>query len=554
MNFISSPLAGFQRGFTSLAAGLALAAGAHAADPGRFDLSVNNAPAAQVFMQIGTGTPYSMLVTPEVAGNVTVTLKNVTVMEALESLRDLYGYDFKVNGTRVLVLPNTVQSRLFKVSYLPGRRQGASDLRVNTGSASMAFTGSSGSSGGNGSSGQSGQGQQSGQQGGNRSDNSAQVRTTSDADFWTEVQASLNALIGNTNGRGIVMNPAAGVIVVKATPSELQQVEKYLKAIQLSVERQVMLEAKIIEVQLSKDAQAGINWGGFGRVLGDSLAGSFGVVGAGVNLATSGALTSNDVSSTPASNINTNATGRGFYGLALQSPNFAALINFLQSQGDVSVLSSPRVATLNNQKAVLKVGSDEMFVTGVQTTTTTAGNSAVSSPSLTLTPFFSGIVLDVTPQIDENGAVIMHVHPAISNVTEKTKAIDLGSLGNFRLPLAASTVNETDTIVRIGDGQIVAIGGLMLQHNANSRSGVPGLSDAPLVGGLFRQTSDLSSKRELVILLKPTVIQGDGANWPDAPTAQMTPTGAPTTHASATVPDRASVPGSTLKLDNTLTR
>jgi MSHA biogenesis protein MshL len=315
-----------------------------------------------------------------------------------------------------------------------------------------------------------------------------------------------------------------------------------------------MLEAKIIEVQLSKDAQAGINWGGFGRVLGDSLAGSFGVVGAGVNLATSGALTSNDVSSTPASNISTSATGRGFYGFALQSPNFAALINFLQTQGDVSVLSSPRVATLNNQKAVLKVGSDEMFVTGVQTTTTTAGNSAVSSPTLTLTPFFSGIVLDVTPQIDESGSVILHVHPAISNVAEKTKAIDLGSLGNFRLPLAASTVNETDSIVRIGDGQIVAIGGLMIQTHANNRSGVPGLQDAPLVGGLFRQTSDLTAKRELVILIKPTVIQGDGANWPDAPTAQMTPAGTPTAQVDSHAANRVAMPGSSLKLDNTLTR
>jgi MSHA biogenesis protein MshL len=522
-----------------LAAGLGLATAAHAADPGRFDLSVNNAPAAQVFMQIGTGTPYNMLVSPEVSGNVSVTLKNVTVMEALESLRDLYGYDFKVNGNRVLVLPNTVQSRLFRVNYLPGRRQGASDLRVNTGSAAMAAAGTS-STNGSGSATAPAVPTPAGSTG--RVDNSAQVRTTSDADFWLEVQASLNSLVGNSGGRGVVLNPAAGVIVVKATPNELAQVERYLKAIQLSVEKQVMLEAKIIEVALSKDAQAGINWGGFGRVLGDKLAGSFGVVGAGVTLGTTGNLGSGDVSTTPGSNLNTTASGRGFYGLALQSPNFAALINFLQTQGDVSVLSSPRVATLNNQKAVLKVGSDEMFVTGLSTTTTTAGTNAVSTPTLTLTPFFSGIVLDVTPQIDDQGAVILHVHPAISNVAEKTKNIDLGQLGSFRLPLAASTVNESDSIVRIGDGQIVAIGGLMVQQSNNSRSGVPGLQEAPVVGGLFRQTSDASTKRELVILIKPTVIQGDGANWP----AQATINEPPQTLAAAAP---LSLPNGGLKLD-----
>ncbi|GAB4115539.1 MAG: pilus (MSHA type) biogenesis protein MshL [Rubrivivax sp.] len=520
-----------------LATGLGLAA-AHAADTGRFDLSVNNAPAAQVFMQIGAGTPYNMLVSPEVSGNVSVTLKNVTVMEALESLRDLYGYDFKVNGHRVLVLPNTVQSRLFRINYLPGRRQGASDLRVHTGSAAMAAAGTSGSNGSTGGSASAPAAPAPAGQNG-RIDNSAQVRMTSDADFWLEVQASLNALVGTAAGRGVVLNPAAGVIVVKATPSELAQVERYLKAIQLSVEKQVMLEAKIIEVALSKDAQAGINWGGFGRVLGDKLAGSFGVVGAGVTLGTTGNLTSGDVGSTPGSNLNTTASGRGFYGLALQSPNFAALINFLQTQGDVSVLSSPRVATLNNQKAVLKVGNDEMFVTGVSTTTTTAGSNAVSTPTLTLTPFFSGIVLDVTPQIDDDGMVILHVHPAVSNVSEKTKNIDLGQLGSFRLPLAASTVNEMDSIVRIGDGQIVAIGGLMLQQSNNSRSGVPVLQEAPLVGGLFRQTSDTSSKRELVILIKPTVIQGDGANWPaQASIGEPAPTVRAGSAEPSTRPDR----------------
>jgi MSHA biogenesis protein MshL len=555
MNSISSSIVGFTRSVTALAAGLAMAASVHAADPGRFDLSVNNAPAAQVFMQIGTGTPYSMLVTPEVAGNVSVTLKNVTVLEALESLRDLYGYDFKVNGTRVLVLPNTVQSRLFRVNYLPGRRQGGSDLRVSTGSAAMSGAGSPAPNGSNNSGSSGAPSTPTPGQNTRAVADSAQVRTTSDADFWNEVQASLNTLVGNTNGRGVVLNPAAGVIVVKATPAELIQVEKYLSAIQLSIERQVMLEAKIIEVQLSKDAQAGINWAGFGRVLGDKLAGSFGVVGAGTVLGTTGAIgNANDVTTTPASNIATNVTGRGFYGLALQSPNFAALINFLQTQGDVSVLSSPRIATLNNQKAVLKVGSDEMFVTGITTSTTTSGTNAISSPTLTLTPFFSGIVLDVTPQIDEGGSVMLHVHPAISNVSEKTKAIDLGSLGNYRLPLAASTVNESDSIVRIGDGQIVAIGGLMIQTNANNKSGVPGLQDAPLVGGLFRQTSDLTSKRELVILIKPTVIQGDGANWPDAPTALVAPTGTPTTQVAASSTSRVAIPGSSLKLDNTLTR
>jgi len=314
-----------------------------------------------------------------------------------------------------------------------------------------------------------------------------------------------------------VLNPSAGVIVVKATPNELRQVEQYLKAVQLSIERQVMLEAKIVEVSLSKDAQAGVNWGAFGKIFGNVSA-AIGVSAPGVTLQTGGPLSAGDTTvvpgNEPGGGIQNGRVGRGFYGLALQATNFAALINFLQTQGDVQVLSSPRIATLNNQKAVLKVGTDELFVTGVTTNTTTTGNNTTSSPTLTLTPFFSGIVLDVTPQIDEDGQVMLHVHPAISTVVEKQKNVDLGGLGNYRLPLATSTVNETDSIVRVRDGQFVAIGGLMVQQSNDERTGVPGAQDVPVLGGLFRQTSKVSSKRELVILMKPTVIQ-DGA-WPEA--------------------------------------
>ncbi|MEY2654869.1 MAG: hypothetical protein RLZZ524_1897, partial [Pseudomonadota bacterium] len=204
-----------------------------------------------------------------------------------------------------------------------------------------------------------------------------------------------------------------------------------------------------------------------------------------------------------------------FYGLAFQSTHFAALLSFLEGQGKVQVLSSPRIATLNNQKAVLKVGSDELYVTGVSSTTTSSGSTSTSTPSVVLQPFFSGISLDVTPQIGEDGQVMLHVHPAISTVTEKQKAINLGSLGSYQLPLASSAINETDSIVRLRDGEIAAIGGLMSQERREDSTAIPGLGELPMVGGLFRQKSTSMRKRELVILLKPTIVR-DGNPWPEA--------------------------------------
>ncbi|MBH9579611.1 pilus (MSHA type) biogenesis protein MshL [Inhella proteolytica] len=479
----------------------------------RFDIALVDAPAAQVFLQLAQGSPYQLLVAPDVSGRISLNLRQTTVLEALDAIKELYGYDYRLAGDKVYVYTNAVQTRIFRINYLPGRRQGESDTRVSTSALAV--------SGGNGSSGGSGSGSGSSSSGGGstqlRSFESAQVKTTSDANFWSEVRESLGLLVGSGGGRSLVLNPSAGVIVVRAPGPELVQVEQYLQAIQVSIERQVMLEAKILEVSLSDDAKTGINWGAFGQLLGGSRGGqlSIGVGQPGAVISPTGPITDGSTVSLPGANLNLNSLGRGFYGLAFQATNFAALLNFLETQGDVHVLSSPRIATLNNQKALLKVGSDELYVTGITNNNSTNNNTntTTQAPTLQLTPFFSGIVLDVTPQIDPNGQVMLHVHPSISLVTEREKILDLGTLGNFRLPLAASTINETDSIVRVGDGQIVAIGGLMTQELRGDRTGLPVLSNLPVVGNLFGQKSKINRKRELVILIKPTVIPADG-RWP----------------------------------------
>jgi MSHA biogenesis protein MshL len=188
-------------------------------------------------------------------------------------------------------------------------------------------------------------------------------------------------------------------------------------------------------------------------------------------------------------------------------------MGFLETQGNVQTLSSPRVATLNNQKAVLKVGSDDYFVTNVTGgTTTSSGVAGVAGsttlPTLTLTPFFSGIALDVTPQIDDGTSIMLHIHPSVTSVTEKTKDVDLGSVGLYRLPLASSSVNETDTMVRLQDGNIAAIGGLMQLSSSQSASGVPGTTnESNPFGFLFGNRAKSARKKELVVLIKPTVIR-----------------------------------------------
>jgi MSHA biogenesis protein MshL len=483
----------------------------------RFNLSFNNVPANQFFMAIVSGTRYSMLVHPDVNGFISANLKDVTVLEALEAIREQYGYDYKIDGTRIYIKPLSMQTSIFKVNYLTGSRKGTSDIRVTSGSVSDSSTGT-------------GSGTQTTQTSStttpgvtSQSLTSSKISTTSSNDFWGELKASLDAIVGGKEGRSVVVSPQSGVVVVRGMWDELRNVSAYLKATQLSVDREVILEAKILEVTLSDGFQSGVNWAAF-RTGGNSRV-SGGILAPGSALQTNGSLTSSisslntalnggSLTSSPGQNITSSVPGiaglGSLFGLAFQTSNFAALISFLESQGKVHVLSSPRIATVNNQKAVLKVGTDEFFVTNV-TTTTTTGTATTVSPSVTLQPFFSGVALDVTPQIDENGNIILHIHPSVSNVTTVDKSINIGS-SSFTLPLASSAVSETDSVVRGQDGHIIAIGGLMRQSTTSERSQVPGAGEVPVVGALFRNTNQVTEKRELVILLKPTIIQGD-SNW-----------------------------------------
>lgn len=476
----------------------------------RFDLAVNNAPAQQVFLALVNGTRYSMLVGPEVGGSITLNLKNVTVREALDTIRELYGYEYNVKGTRIFIQPNTMQTRVFQINYLSNRRQGSSDVRVTGVS-----LGSTSSNNPNQTAATPTQQPTTPTGTSTRAPDSSRVVTTSDSDFWKELTTALGAIIGTDGGRNVIVNPLSGVILVRAFPGEIRSVEHYLRATQVIVERQVMLEAKIIEVALNDEFQSGVNWSHFGKVAGSDV--TFGVAGLNTVLRPrGGALTSGDIAvGAGASSLSTGSNSAArFFGLAVQSGSFGALLNFLESQGNVQVLSSPRIATLNNQKAVLKVGTDDYFVTNVSTTTTTStGGGSISTPTITVQPFFSGIALDVTPQIDDEGNIILHVHPAISVVTEKQKNIELGeTLGRFTLPLASSTVNETDSIVRVQDGNIVAIGGLMKQEQTQDRNQLPGAGNLPIVGALFGQRGAISRKREIVVLIKPTVIQ-NAQSW-----------------------------------------
>lgn len=464
----------------------------------RLRIAAHDVEAVEFFGSLFKGSRYSVAVHPGVSGLVSVELKDVTLPEVLAAVADMYGFDVQRKGNVFHIYPAGLRTETIPVNYLMMSRRGLSRTSVSTGGVTANGNNNDSNNGGfdsasnndNASSG-SASNNTSGD-----SSNGTRIETDTNSDYWRDLRDSLQTLIGSGDGRAVITSPQAGLVTIRAYPKELKAVREFLNQSESHLKRQVVLEARIMEVALNEGYEQGVDWSG----LSASWDGNKGVSGGGSLVGTQLPTTANQIFT---------ALGGGA-GFTISDGNFNMAVNLLKTQGDVNTLSSPRVTATNNQKAVIKVGTDEYFVTNATTTITSTTTGTERTPNVELTPFFSGIALDVTPQIDEQGRVLLHIHPSVIDTEEQNKTIDLGTTGGkMTLPLAKSSIRESDTVVQANNGDIIVIGGLMKSDKQEVVSKVPLLGDIPWVGEAFTNRRESTRKVELVIMLKPTVVEKD---------------------------------------------
>jgi len=455
--------------------------------PERYTVVVNEVPVKELLFALARDAKVNVDIHPDIEGVVTINAVEQTLPQILKRISNQvdirYGYD----GDNLVILHDTPFLRTYKVDYV--------NVSRNTSSTSSVSTQISSTSGGDAGSGGSS---------GNTS--TTDVSTVSNHNFWSRLVSNISAILGeatsgasgsassgSSSGRirvtnTVIPNPESGVITVRATASQHEQIRFFIDQVLVSAKRQVLIQITIVEVTLNERYQAGINW----NALSTGAFNVASVTAAGIPAFATAALSS-FVVRTDASD------GR--------ADNITATITLLDEFGDANILSSPQIMALNNQTALLKVVENLVYfeVDSELTPASVAGGQPVTSVDTTAKTVPIGIVMTVTPQIDVNGTVTLVVRPTISRFIKSVNDPNPQLTIVNAVPQIA--VREMESVLRITEGQVGVLGGLMTDETKDNNAGLPGAKNVGFFGNLFKTTSAEYTKTELVIFLKPTIIR-----------------------------------------------
>ena len=454
------------------AADVAPVAAAAVVPPTLFSFRAEGVPIKQALALFARANALNIVPDLDVEGDVTVEFRDLPLDLAMQALLDANGYYFVQDGRLLRV--KSRETRLFQIDYIQVTRsgQGSNAVQISSGGSSSGGGGSGGgSAAGGGSSGSEG--------------STMTVTNSSTINFWGDLAEQLKTLVSE-NG-SFTINSLAGTIVVRDRHRNVEGVADYLAQVTQNVVRQVDLEVEIYEVALNDSFQLGINW----QKVSENLDTTFSTLPGSLGIPSSGGLiVQNPVfGGTPA------ASG---IQISHQRGSVTAILDALKQQGDLKIVSKPRLRTLNNQPAVVRVGQDlPVFIT---TTIQSTGDNPVLSTDETIQTITVGTILSITPQVSANGTVTLDITPAVSRLVRT----ETSATGNTNAPVI--DIRQASSIVRVRDGATVIMGGLVQDSTTSTRRKVPLLGDIPLLGKAFSGTNKVSERTELVFFVTPRVI------------------------------------------------
>lgn len=485
----------------------------------RFALSIKDVHLRELLLLLTKNTSYSLVVEPGIDAVIpALDLKNVTLEEALQSVLPDLGLEYQIDKNFLRITRPGMQTRLFYLNYIAASRSGKRDMNMSSRSQTG---GGNGNSGSGASSTTSGSGSnQSGNSGGSTSENKSSIITSNASDVWMDLRLGLESILfsgspdkerdrANTEtavpyatatrdseGRRLLINPQAGLIMMHAEPASIDEAAQYIEAVEGSIQRQVLIEAKVVEVTLGKDHQLGVNWSSILNPTSSFtglLSSALGVTSPSASLSTGSVLNQN---------VNP-ALGQVQY--SISNGRVGMVIDALSRQGQLRVLSSPRISTLNNQKAVIRVVREEVFFTQSSIVSQSVGPT-VTTENIENLIVPIGVVLDIIPQIASDGEITLSINPSISELVEVRTFSS--SQGDSVSTQPVIDRRDLDTVAKVHSGETVLIAGIMRERKSEDLRGVPWLMHLPFVGNAFRRTEQSSSQTELVIFITPTLLTG----------------------------------------------
>ncbi|MYJ22879.1 MAG: hypothetical protein F4101_05770 [Nitrospira sp. SB0673_bin_12] len=416
-------------------------------EPGRvFSFRAREMPLVDALRLFSRANRLNIVVEPGVEGVVTVDFQGLALEKAMSALLDTQGYYWEKDGELIVV--RRLKTRMFTLDYIRLERSGEGRNKAQV---------------------TSGSGRNGGQDAGE-----VILSQQDQIKFWEEIEAQIGTLL-STEGR-FVVNRLSGTIQVTDLHRRVQGVATFLANVRNSLYRQVEIQARIYEIALRDDYSLGVDWS---RIDLSTPKGSFKLA---------------NVITAPAGGFVARAATAAF---SFNDGDFEGVIQALQEQGDVQVVSQPRILTLNNQPALIKVGTDQSFFTSTTTQGTAGTGNIVTEQVRTVT---SGLVLSVTPQVSQDGWVMMDVSPIITRLTDTVE-----SQNGSTAPVLE--VKQSGGLVRVRDGQLVIIGGLIQEQLTTTERKVPLLGDIPVFGTFFSGTYQAERNTELVIFLMPRILR-----------------------------------------------